>query len=38
MRSLLTQLDIFIKHLNEQTDDIISATESLNAGGTGRGQ
>jgi len=31
MRSLLTQLDIFISQLNVQTDDIISATESLNA-------
>ena len=31
MRSLLTQLDIFIEQLNEQTDDIITATESLNA-------
>jgi phospholipid/cholesterol/gamma-HCH transport system substrate-binding protein len=31
MRSLLTQLDTFIRSLNEQTDDIISATESLNA-------
>jgi len=31
MRSLLTQLDIFISQLNEQTDDIISATESLNS-------
>ena len=31
MRSLLTQLDVFIKQLNEQTDDIIAATENLNA-------
>jgi phospholipid/cholesterol/gamma-HCH transport system substrate-binding protein len=31
MRSLLAQLDIFIKKLNNQTDDIISATESLNS-------
>lgn len=31
MRSLLTQLDTFIAHANAQTDDIISATESLNA-------
>lgn len=31
MRSLLDQLDIFIKKLNEQTDDIITATENLNA-------
>lgn len=30
MRSLLTQLDVFIASLNEQTDDIISATEHLN--------
>jgi phospholipid/cholesterol/gamma-HCH transport system substrate-binding protein len=31
MRSLLTQLDIFIAQLNVQTDDIIAATESLNS-------
>ncbi|OBI73495.1 MCE family protein [Mycobacterium sp. E740] len=31
MRSLLDQLDIFIGRLNEQTDDIITATENLNA-------
>jgi phospholipid/cholesterol/gamma-HCH transport system substrate-binding protein len=31
MRSLLTQLDIFITQLNAQTDDIITATEKLNA-------
>lgn len=31
MRSLLTQLDIFISGLNDQTDDIIAATENLNA-------
>jgi hypothetical protein len=31
MRSLLNQLDIFISQLNEQTDDIISATEHLNS-------
>jgi phospholipid/cholesterol/gamma-HCH transport system substrate-binding protein len=31
MRSLLTQLDTFISQLNVQTDDIISATESLNS-------
>ena len=31
MRSLLTQLDVFIEQLNDQTDDIITATESLNA-------
>ncbi len=30
MRSLLTQLDVFIKQLNDQTDDIITATENLN--------
>jgi phospholipid/cholesterol/gamma-HCH transport system substrate-binding protein len=31
MRSLLTQLDTFIAQLNDQTDDIISATDSLNS-------
>lgn len=31
MRSLLTQLDTFIGQLNDQTDDIITATEHLNA-------
>ena len=31
MRSLLTQLDTFISRLNDQTDDIISATEHLNS-------
>ena len=31
MRSLLTQLDLFIAQLNAQTDDIIAATESLNS-------
>jgi phospholipid/cholesterol/gamma-HCH transport system substrate-binding protein len=31
LRSLLTQLDIFISQLNVQTDDIISASESLNS-------
>lgn len=31
MRSLLTQLDTFIAALNDQTDDIIAATEHLNA-------
>jgi phospholipid/cholesterol/gamma-HCH transport system substrate-binding protein len=31
MRSLLKQLDIFISQLNDQTDDIIAATESLNS-------
>jgi phospholipid/cholesterol/gamma-HCH transport system substrate-binding protein len=30
MRSLLTQLNIFIDQLNVQTDDIITATENLN--------
>lgn len=30
MRSLLTQLDTFIAALNDQTDDIITATERLN--------
>ncbi len=31
MRNLLTQLDTFIAGLNAQTDDIITATERLNA-------
>lgn len=31
MRSLLTQLDIFVSQLNGQTDDIIAATKSLNS-------
>ena len=31
MRSLLSQLDIFITNLNAQTRDIITATENLNA-------
>jgi phospholipid/cholesterol/gamma-HCH transport system substrate-binding protein len=31
MRSLLSQLDTFITELNKQTDDIITATENLNA-------
>ncbi|MBP1817364.1 MCE family protein [Mycobacterium sp. OAE908] len=31
MRSLLNQLDTFITQLNEQTDDIIAATEHLNS-------
>ena len=31
MRSLLTQLDTFISQLNDQTDDIITATENLNS-------
>ena len=30
LRSLIDQLDQFIGHLNDQTDDIIAATESLN--------
>lgn len=30
LRSLIDQLDTFIGHLNDQTDDIISATDSLN--------
>ena len=30
LRSLITQLDKFIANLNDQTDDIIAATESLN--------
>ena len=30
MRSLLTQLDTFVAQLNDQTDDIIAATENLN--------
>jgi phospholipid/cholesterol/gamma-HCH transport system substrate-binding protein len=31
LRSLLSQLDIFIAQLNRQTDDIITATENLNS-------
>jgi phospholipid/cholesterol/gamma-HCH transport system substrate-binding protein len=31
MRSLLTQLDTFVAQLNDQTDDIITATEHLNS-------
>ena len=31
MKSLLTQLNMFITQLNDQTDDIITATENLNA-------
>src|SRR4051812_8156247 len=31
LRSLLTQLDTFIAQLNGQTDDIIKATDNLNA-------
>jgi phospholipid/cholesterol/gamma-HCH transport system substrate-binding protein len=31
LRSLLTQLDTFIREVNAQTDDIITATERLNA-------
>ncbi len=30
LRSLLTQLDTFIRYANEQKDDIIAATDSLN--------
>jgi len=30
VRSLLTQLDVFTSRVNEQTDDIIAATDSLN--------
>ncbi|MDT5127210.1 MAG: phospholipid/cholesterol/gamma-HCH transport system substrate-binding protein [Mycobacterium sp.] len=30
VRSLLAQLDTFIGHVNDQTDDIIKATDSLN--------
>ncbi|BBZ59132.1 mammalian cell entry protein [Mycolicibacterium monacense] len=30
LRSLISQLDTFIRYTNEQTDDIIAATESLN--------
>jgi phospholipid/cholesterol/gamma-HCH transport system substrate-binding protein len=30
LRSLITQLDTFIGHLNDQTSDIIAATDSLN--------
>jgi phospholipid/cholesterol/gamma-HCH transport system substrate-binding protein len=30
LRSLLAQLDTFIGHVNDQTDDIINATDSLN--------
>jgi phospholipid/cholesterol/gamma-HCH transport system substrate-binding protein len=31
MRSLLNQLDLFISQLNDQTDDIVTATDHLNA-------
>jgi phospholipid/cholesterol/gamma-HCH transport system substrate-binding protein len=31
LRSLLTQLDVFVSQLHAQTDDIITATESLNS-------
>jgi phospholipid/cholesterol/gamma-HCH transport system substrate-binding protein len=31
LRSLLTQLDLFVSQLHAQTDDIITATESLNS-------
>jgi phospholipid/cholesterol/gamma-HCH transport system substrate-binding protein len=30
LRSLITQLDAFIAHLNDQTNDIVRATEGLN--------
>jgi phospholipid/cholesterol/gamma-HCH transport system substrate-binding protein len=30
LKSLVTQLDEFVRHLNEQTGDIIAATESFN--------
>jgi phospholipid/cholesterol/gamma-HCH transport system substrate-binding protein len=30
LKSLITQLDKFVRHLNEQTGDIIAATESFN--------
>ncbi|MDT5080428.1 MAG: phospholipid/cholesterol/gamma-HCH transport system substrate-binding protein [Mycobacterium sp.] len=30
LRSFITQLDVFIGHVNDQTDDIIAATDSLN--------
>ena len=30
LKSLITQLDEFVRHLNEQTGDIIAATESFN--------
>jgi phospholipid/cholesterol/gamma-HCH transport system substrate-binding protein len=30
LRSLMAQLDVFIGHVNEQTDQIIAATDSLN--------
>jgi phospholipid/cholesterol/gamma-HCH transport system substrate-binding protein len=30
LRSLLTQLDVFVKYLNDQKDDILSAADSLN--------
>lgn len=31
LKSLIQQLDAFVTHLNEQTDDIIAATESLDS-------
>ncbi|WP_006241211.1 MCE family protein [Mycolicibacterium tusciae] len=31
LRSMITQLDTFTRNVNEQTDDIIAATESLNS-------
>jgi phospholipid/cholesterol/gamma-HCH transport system substrate-binding protein len=30
LRSLITQLDTFVAHINDQSDDIITATQSLN--------
>jgi phospholipid/cholesterol/gamma-HCH transport system substrate-binding protein len=30
LRSLLTQLDLFVKYLNDQKDDILAAADSLN--------
>jgi phospholipid/cholesterol/gamma-HCH transport system substrate-binding protein len=30
LRSLLTQLDLFVKYLNDQKDDILTAADSLN--------
>lgn len=30
LKSLITQIDQFVRHLNEQTGDIIAATDSLN--------
>jgi phospholipid/cholesterol/gamma-HCH transport system substrate-binding protein len=30
LKSLITQIDVFVKHLNDQSGDIIAATDSLN--------